>query len=269
MTATYDITVVNYGRRPARKSEVYLNFSVYDEPDESIGMDYYFWVIRNDTTTVVVDTGFSLEGGRSRGREMLIEPVDALAALGIVPEDAPAVVVTHAHYDHIGNLAALDRSPIVMAAEEWVFWNSAHRDRPLFHHSIEQTELDGLAAAIEAGRVTLFRDNIVIAPGIEVITVGGHTPGQSVLKVQTGQGVVLLGADAVHYDDELELDRPFVYVADVAGTYEALDRIRAWRQAGEVTTIISGHDPAARLIGNPITSGPLAGLAAVISRDAA
>jgi glyoxylase-like metal-dependent hydrolase (beta-lactamase superfamily II) len=262
---TYEIVVVNYGRRQATKSEVFLNFSVYQEPDRAIGMDYYLWVIRNGHTTVVVDTGFSRAGGQSRGRDMLIEPVDALAVLGIEPASAPTVVVTHAHYDHIGNLATFDRSPIVMAAEEWDFWSGAHRRRPLFHHSIEESELDDLATAVESGRVTLFQDQATPAPGIEVIRVGGHTPGQSTVKVRTGAGVVLLGSDAVHYDEELELDRPFAHLADVAGTYEALDRIREWRATGEVSMVVSGHDPAARALGTPIATGPLAGLAATIA----
>ena len=262
---TYEIVIVNYGRRPAMKSEVFLNYSVYGEPDSQVGMDYYLWVIRNADTTVVVDTGFSRAGGESRGRDLLIEPVAALAALGIEPSDAPPVVVTHAHYDHIGNLAAFDRSPIVMAGAEWGFWSGSHRRRPLFHHSIEEIELAELAAAIEAGRVTLFQDSTTVAPGVEVIRVGGHTPGQSVVKVPTSTGVVLLASDAVHYDEELELDRPFAHLADVAGTYEALDQIRDWRATGAVSLVVSGHDPAARAIGAPIMTGPLAGLAATIA----
>jgi glyoxylase-like metal-dependent hydrolase (beta-lactamase superfamily II) len=265
VTDPYEIVLVNYGRRQTVKSEVFLNFAVYREADEPIGMDYFFWVIRNRSTTVVVDIGFSTRGGSTRGRDMLIEPLDALAALGISPVDAPTVVVTHAHYDHIGNLAALPRSPIVMAEQEWDFWGGDHRSRPLFHHSIEEEELAALEAAIDEGRVTLFQDRITLAPGIEVICVGGHTPGQSVVKVTTRDGVVLLGADAVHYDEELERDRPFAHVASVAGTYEALDLIRAWREAGEIALVVSGHDPAARELGVPVTTGPLAGLARIIA----
>lgn len=261
----YEIVVVNYGRRETVKSEVFLNHAVYREEDAPIGMDYYFWVIRNRELVVIVDTGFSRSGGESRKRDLLIEPVDALAALGITPEDAPLIVITHAHYDHIGNLASFDRSPIVLAHAEWDFWTGSHRQRPLFHHSIEESELDALAEAVRAGRVTLFEDHFDLAPGIEVIRVGGHTPGQTVVKVRTAEGVVLLASDSVHYDEELELDRPFAHVADVAGTYEALDRIRAWREAGELVSVVSGHDPAARALGRPVQSGPLAGLAATIA----
>lgn len=36
---TYEIVIVNYGRRQTVKSEVYLNYGLYREADEPIGMD--------------------------------------------------------------------------------------------------------------------------------------------------------------------------------------------------------------------------------------
>jgi glyoxylase-like metal-dependent hydrolase (beta-lactamase superfamily II) len=63
---------------------------------------------------------------------MLIPPSDALAALGVNPEDQPAVVVTHAHGEHIGNLAHSSRPPIVVARAEVDFWASPYGRRAQF-----------------------------------------------------------------------------------------------------------------------------------------
>lgn len=261
---TYEIVIVNYGRRQTVKSEVYLNYGLYREADEPIGMDYYVWVIRNANRTVVVDTGFSEHGGASRGRDTLIRPAEAFAALGVDPA-ASTVVITHAHYDHIGNLDAFPEAPIVMARAEWEFWSGPHAHRALFHHSVEDVELDTLRSAVEAGRVTFFEDALALAPGIDLVRVGGHTPGQSVVRVATDRGTVLLASDAVHYFEELDEDRPFAHMADLPESYDAFDLIRSWRGSGEVIEVISGHDPASRQQGEPV-AGALAGLATTVGR---
>ena len=65
---TYEVLAVRYWSRRAAKSEAYLNFRVYGEPDAEIGMDYFLWVVRNQRRTILVDTGFSADAGRRRNR---------------------------------------------------------------------------------------------------------------------------------------------------------------------------------------------------------
>jgi glyoxylase-like metal-dependent hydrolase (beta-lactamase superfamily II) len=111
--------------------------------------------------------------------------------------------------------------------------------------------------------VVPFRDRHVVAPGIEVIELGGHTPGQSVVRVRTTAGTVLLASDAVHYELELELDRPFSSVSSVVDMYAGFDRIRAMRAAGEVDLVVAGHDPGTLARFTPV-DGDLAPLVATI-----
>jgi glyoxylase-like metal-dependent hydrolase (beta-lactamase superfamily II) len=81
-----------------------------------------------------------------------------------------------------------------------------------------------------------------VAPGIDLLHVGGHTPGQAILTVRSGARQVILTSDAVHYYAELELDRPFAIVADVPAMYAAYDQIRELeRVPGAV--VVAGHDP--------------------------
>ncbi len=62
----YEVLAVRYGTRQASAREVFLNYHSYGEPDRPLGMDYFFWIIRNKARTVVVDTGFSAAGGRGQ-----------------------------------------------------------------------------------------------------------------------------------------------------------------------------------------------------------
>jgi glyoxylase-like metal-dependent hydrolase (beta-lactamase superfamily II) len=259
----YQVTIVRYGTRRTVRSDVFLNYHLYGEPDGPIGMDYFFWVVRNADRTIVVDTGFSAAGGARRGRTTLIDPGAAFDALGVDRTAAPPVVVTHAHYDHIGNLGLFPASPLILAAAEYEFWTGPYADRTLLHHSVEDAEIDHLRQAERDGRVRTFGDEIEPAPGVRVFRVGGHTPGQSVVLVNTAAGPVLLASDAVHYYEEYERSMPFTQVSDVVDMYAGFERIRGMVGSGEVRHLVAGHDPDTLARFQPV-AGALAGLAATI-----
>ncbi|MFG1610595.1 N-acyl homoserine lactonase family protein [Actinoplanes sp. NPDC049265] len=243
MVERWQVTIVRYGTRQTVRSDVYLNHHLYGEPDGPIGMDYFFWVLRNRASTIVVDTGFSAVGGANRKRTTLIEPAAALDALGVDRAAGPPVVVTHAHYDHIGNVDLFPSSEVHIAAAEYDFWTGPYAHRTLVHHSVEDAEIDHLASVRAQGRLRTFADEAELAPGVRLIRVGGHTPGQTVVLAETTAGPVLLASDAVHYYEEYERSMPFTQVANLIDMYAAFERIRGMVDSGEVRHLVSGHDP--------------------------
>ena len=75
-----------------------------------------------------------------------------------------------------------------------------------------------------------------------MIELGGHSPGQAILLVETGDGTVLLASDATHYYEEIERDMPFLVVADLAAMYTGFDEMK--RLVAERDAIlVPGHDP--------------------------
>ncbi|MFC5952775.1 N-acyl homoserine lactonase family protein [Pseudonocardia lutea] len=237
----HEVLAVRYGTRIARRSETFLNHHVYGEPDSELPMDYFFWVVRDGHRTVVVDCGFGAEAGARRRRTMLVDPVDALRGLGIEPEAVDRLVVTHAHYDHIGNLDRFPAAEIVLARRELEFWTGPYAGRLQFAHSTEPDELGLLAKAADDGRVRLVEDTLDLAPGFELVVVGGHTPGQLVAQIATDGGAVVLAADALHFYEELERDRPFFVVADLVDVYRGFDLLREMTgDPGRV--LLAGHD---------------------------
>lgn len=215
-----------------------MNYSFYGEPDGPHTTDYYFWVLRQGTEVVVVDTGYSKLEADKRGRAVLIDPITAMRELGIDPEAGHPVVVTHAHYDHIGNLEAFSNSPVHIAHEEVEFWTSDLADMRLFAHYGDGSTRRALAAADADGRLHAFDGAVDIAPGVRAYTVGGHTPGQAIVSVETSIGTVLLASDAVHFHEEIERDMLFESMTDLPSAFRAFATIRELAPA----LIVSGHD---------------------------
>jgi glyoxylase-like metal-dependent hydrolase (beta-lactamase superfamily II) len=262
-TARNQVTIVRYGTRSTHRADVYLNYPLYREDDGPIDMDYFFWVVRTPTETILVDTGYSIAGGEKRGRTLLIDPAEALALAGVEPGSAPRIVITHGHYDHIGNLALFPDAEVILSRTEFDFWTGPHAGKALFHHSIEDDEIAHLRDAVARGRVTFFDEEYDVAPGVRVAEIGGHTPGQSVVFVDTSEGTVLLASDAVHYYEEYERDMVFTSVADLVEMYDSFAWIRELAASGAVAHVVSGHDPATLARFAP-AAGALSAHAAVI-----
>ena len=60
------------------------------------------------------------------------------------------------------------------------------------------------------------------------------------LTVDAVAGRVVLASDALHFYEELERDRPFGVIADLAEMYEAYDTLR--ELCGPGAHLVPGHD---------------------------
>jgi glyoxylase-like metal-dependent hydrolase (beta-lactamase superfamily II) len=242
MTSSYEVLAVRYATRDCRSSDVFLNFPVYGEPDAEMVMDYFFWVVRGNGRVVVVDTGFTPEVGEPRGRRMTCPVPQGLERIGVDPADVDTVVVTHGHYDHTGHVRIFPSARVVISGVEYAFWTSPMARRSQFGHSAQWSDIETLQRLEEDGRLQRMAGSHEIAPGITALEVGGHTPGQLIVTVDGQGGQVLLASDAVHYYDEVLLDRPFLIVADLPRMYQAFDTISTMAKSPG-TAFVAGHDP--------------------------
>jgi glyoxylase-like metal-dependent hydrolase (beta-lactamase superfamily II) len=239
---SYEVLAIRYGTRMATRGTVYIDDGRLGDPDAPLQMDYFFWLLRGDAGTILVDCGFHPDVGARRGRTTLVGPLAALDRLGVDRAALDRVVVTHMHYDHIGQLDAFPNAELIVQRRDFDFWTSPE----LTDEQAELVEADEVAHvtnAVEAGRGRVLDGGAMVAPGVAAILVGGHSPGQQSLVVKGEQGPVLLASDAVHYYEELERRLPFAILVDLDEMllgYETLAAIVEYTGAA----LAPGHDPA-------------------------
>lgn len=249
------VSAVRYGSVEMSRSRFFYDYASYGEPDGTIEMDYLFFVVQAGDETTLVDCGFDPAVALRRGRTPLVSVEVALEKLGVSPESVARIIITHFHYDHIGNVSLFPNALLVAQEREIEFWSGPVARRRRFADVAEEPELALLARAHSEGRLIPIDGSGEILPGVVVELVGGHTPGQQIVRVATPSGEIVLASDALHVYEEMEKDRPFGLFSDLAGTYAAFDRLHELADAG--ASIIAGHDPlvAKRYAGG---SGPTA-----------
>lgn len=231
--------------------------------DVPLPIDYFVWAAVSPAAVVLVDTGFTPETAAARGsRDYLQSPMATLAALGVPVERVEHVVLTHLHYDHVGHVSDFPAARLLLQREEYEFWVGPMAGRGEYPHLHEPADLEYLATALRAGRLTLLDGDCTVVPGVTAHKVGGHTPGLQVVRVRTARGNVVLASDASHFYENIEQDRPYSLVDHLPSMYHAFDRVRAL--ADDDALVVPGHDPLV-LKRFPAVSAELDGLAVRIA----
>ena len=234
----YEVFAVRYAHREAKRSDHFIGGDPHDGP---MPMDYFVWAIRGAGRVVVVDCGFNAEVAARRGRSLLRDPVDGLALLGIDAATVPELVLTHLHYDHVGNLDRFPAATFHLQEPDLHFAVGRHMRHAHLRAVFEVEDVVGLVRMNYAGRVRLHDGIVGLHPGITLYPAPGHSAGLQFVQVNTRRGMVVLASDVSHFYENMESGRPFPIVVSVADTLESYDCARA--AAASAAHIIPGHDP--------------------------
>jgi glyoxylase-like metal-dependent hydrolase (beta-lactamase superfamily II) len=237
----HEVYAVKFGHNDHGTRGRYHMGAAAEPAVEPMPIDYFVWAIRSPGLDIVLDAGFTAETNKGRPRTLIENPGAALARLGVDPASVPTVILSHFHNDHVGDLDAFPQATFMAQRAELNFWTDPVATRAEIGRHAEAADIARLVALNDAGRMRLLDGDTEIVDGVDVVRVGGHTPGMQVTVVRTAGGPVVLASDASHFFENVEHDLPFAVHADLVDMYRAFDRMR---DLGEGGIVVAGHDPA-------------------------
>lgn len=143
------------------------------------------WFIEGADRNILIDTSMSAEDTKKYTEtkaEDLISFEDALASVGLKPEDIDLIIQTHLHFDHCGNTAKCKNAKVVVQKSELDFALAPH---PSFAMNYDRS-------LIKDCRIVPIQGDQEILPGIEVIFVPGHSPGTQAVSIETANGKAVI-----------------------------------------------------------------------------
>jgi glyoxylase-like metal-dependent hydrolase (beta-lactamase superfamily II) len=236
---TNEVYALRYAYRDARRSEHF--YGAIDRPDDPMPISYFIWLIINSDGSIVIDTGFTAEEAKRRGRSYVMAPHELVRVFGVDPASIDTVVLTHLHYDHAGGAPTFVNARFVLQEREMAFWTGRHAALLGLPHLVVPEDVSFLCQANFESRIEWVDGTREIRPGVTVHWVGGHTAGMQIVSVRTATGTVVLASDSTHFYENIHSNRPYSIVDSIPGALDAFVTVR--ELATNHDLIIPGHDP--------------------------
>nr|ABV58973.1 QlcA [uncultured Acidobacteria bacterium cosmid p2H8] len=202
------------------------------------------WVLKGDGRIAIVDSGFHRERYfRQFTVKDYVKPSEAIAPLGINPEDVTDLLVTHMHWDHAGGIGLFPAARVWIQKDEYDYYTGDAWQAAGTHGGIDAEDVVEIVRRNTQGKVSFVRgDDQMSLPGIGFGVGGKHTWASQFVSVRTRQHVVVVASDNMYLYENLEKHLPVAQTLDAASNLRTQDRMRSL--ASEPRLLVPGHDAA-------------------------
>jgi glyoxylase-like metal-dependent hydrolase (beta-lactamase superfamily II) len=214
------------------------------DPSRKLDIAMTVWLVKGNGHIILVDSGFYREQFLKQWKPKdFVKPPEALADLGVKPEDVTDVIITHMHWDHAGGMDLFPKARIWLQKDEYIYYTGEAWQRKDTHGGIDKDDVLTAVRLNLEGRVGLVNgDAQEIIPGITCYTGGKHTYQSQYVGVRTQRATVVLASDNMYLYENLEKHLPIAQTLDADSNLRAQDRMK--QIATESRLVIPGHDPA-------------------------
>jgi glyoxylase-like metal-dependent hydrolase (beta-lactamase superfamily II) len=200
------------------------------------------WFIEGEDRKILIDTGlgdceeimrlqyrYGIDYLARKSKEQ--EIVTGLGAKGLKPEDIEIVVLTHLHFDHIGNTELFKNARFIVQKSEIPMLICPPRFATFYYREWSQriTNISDRLISIEG--------NLKLTKTIELVKVGGHSPGQMAVFVHTAKGRVCIASDFLYNYTNLRQEWPIGPIWNMDEWIRGLRFIK-----GEADIVVPNHD---------------------------
>lgn len=257
----YSLWMLEYANCPTQP----VSSIVYSKHNEGVQLlTYTYLVMKSEGRIAMVDVGYNYQGTNKEKADRfgLINwqsPKAVLAKIDLAPEDVDTILITHAHFDHMGNLNAFPNAHFYIQKKELDEWHRVFNLEEKFSFLTIATDPSDIAVADELvsnGRMTLIEGYVEdILPGISMLPYyNSHTFGSQMIIINNEPEPgkkdrwVVSGDNCFAYENLLGINNNGVYVPVGFGfgcmenMISALDKMMELTN-GNVDRIIIGHEP--------------------------
>ena len=204
------------------------------------------WVLKGVNGRVaLVDSGFHRDQYFTAfAVKDFVLPSEAIAPLGIKPEDVTDIFLSHMHWDHAGGIDLFPAARVWVQKDEFEYYTGEAWQSRNTHGGIDADDVLEMVKRNTIGRVTLIRgEDETSISGIGFHVGGKHTWQSQFVSVQTRAGsTVVLASDNVYLYENLDTHKPIAQTLDADSNLRTQDRMRSLASA--LKLVVPDHDPA-------------------------
>jgi len=210
---------------------------------EKIDSIYAMWLIRGGGRNILFDSGFHRERWFKEWTiKDYLRPDEAVKLAGVTPEEVTDIVISHAHWDHIGGIDLFPEATVWIQKEEFRYYTGEAWQAGGDHGGIDPEDVRVLVRLNTEGRVRLVDgDNVEIFPGIRAYTGARHTYASQYLRVD-GNPPFVLASDNSYLWRNLQERKASATFSEADHAANIKNQARMIELAGSIDRVIPGHD---------------------------
>ncbi len=238
-TPDYSIQAIRYASAEIDVSELVIGAR---KQNTTIAM--VVWLIRGGGRNILFDSGYHRDTfAKEFAVREYIRPDEALKLAGVQPEEITDVVISHAHWDHMGGIDLFPRAVVWIQKDEFRYYTGDAWQPGGEHGGIDPADVEQLVKLNTEGRLRLVDgDNVEIFPGIRAYTGARHTYASQYLRVE-GTPPFVLASDNCYLYRNLTEHRASATFSDADHATNIKNQGRMVELAGgSADRVIPGHD---------------------------
>src|SRR5258708_14044640 len=202
------------------------------------------WLIRGGGHTILFDSGFHRHKWIDQFHVAdFLAPDAAVKQAGLDPAAVTDLIISHAHWDHMGGIDLFPNATIWIQKAEYEYYTGAAWQPGGKKGGIDPDDVSELVRRNLRGQVRLVGgDNVEIIPGLTVYTGARHTFASQYLRVAGAKPYVLASDNCYLYENlRSHPARPTFEAPHHPGNIAAQARIISL--SGTLDRVMPGHDP--------------------------
>ena len=237
----YSIEAIRYGTiRDFPVSEL-----VIGAPEaEKVDIAMVVWLVRGGGRNVLFDSGFHREKWLKEFPAFAdyLRPDEAVRLAGVRPEDVTDVVISHAHWDHMGGIDLFPKATVWIQKQEFAYYTGDAWQPGGKHGGIDPGDVEALVRINTGGRLRLVDgDDREILPGIRAYTGARHTYASQYLRID-GVTPFVLASDNCYLYRNLAEHRASATFSEADQPANVRNQARMVELAGSPDRVVPGHD---------------------------